>query len=113
MENAIGQKEDEIRDLSNNQISEIAPDAFQGLRSLNSLPQRAEIHARVVKVLTFLFLPIIHYFLFSIRFSLLVHCFLVTKLRLPSFSFHLLDFPHLVCTIVFMQCTVLSGTMHH
>lgn len=26
-----------FRDLSNNQISEIAPDAFQGLRSLNSL----------------------------------------------------------------------------
>lgn len=25
------------RDLSNNQIAEIAPDAFQGLRSLNSL----------------------------------------------------------------------------
>lgn len=26
-----------FRDLSNNQIAEIAPDAFQGLRSLNSL----------------------------------------------------------------------------
>uniref|UniRef100_A0A6I8RF58 Slit homolog 1 protein n=1 Tax=Xenopus tropicalis TaxID=8364 RepID=A0A6I8RF58_XENTR len=32
-------------DLSNNQISEIAPDAFQGLRSLNSLEGAAQISA--------------------------------------------------------------------